>query len=299
MNYLKVSTPFYLVALLTFCNLNSYGQVTVYNNFGQEHNGWNYNYQLGWTISGNNVTAQYGVEQALGFQSEFDGIVSDIWLAISLVPSSTQPDTVIFRLTTNPLGLPPDTSNILEEWILTEFQSWTQWNNPIHLIGNGTSELLAGQSYWLWAIGKETTWCMWCMNEDPDLTAPHTIRRENENWLSISNETAGVFRVDIEIGTDISNPNYENTENNFLHQNYPNPFKNVTNIKYTIEKSDFVNLRIIDINGMEVQTIVSEFQDKGDHTVNFDASMLKQGINFYKLEVGNKIVDVKKLFYQE
>ena len=299
MNHLKISIPIYLVAILTFCNLHSNGQVTVYNNFGQEHNGWNYNYQFGWTISGNNVTAQYGVEQALGFQSDLDGIVSDIWLAISLVPSSTQPDTVIIRLTTNPLGLPPNTSNILEEWILPEFQSWAQWNTPIHLIGNGTSELLAGQAYWLWAIGKETTWCMWCMNEDPALTTTHTIRREDEDWLSISNETAGVFRVDIEIGTDISNPISENQENNLLYQNYPNPFNDVTNIIYSIEKPDFVSLKIININGMVVQTIVSKFQDKGNHVINFDASKLKTGFYFYKLEVGNKVVDVKKLLYQK
>ena len=85
----------------------------------------------------------------------------------------------------------------MEEWTITEFGSWSQWNTPHHLIGNGTSELELGKSYWIWCVAKETTWCMWCMNIDPAFTCPHTIRREGENWLNISNETAAAFRVDV------------------------------------------------------------------------------------------------------
>ncbi len=172
-------------------------QEIAYNNFGPDNGGWDYNYGLGWTIAGNNVATQYGVEQAMGFQSEADGILTDIWLAISYVPISSLADTVIVFLVENPNGLPPDSAYIMEEWTLTDFGSWSQWNTPHHLVGNGTYELESGKSYWLWCIAKETTWCMWCMNIDPTLTCPHTIRREGENWLSISNETASAFRVDV------------------------------------------------------------------------------------------------------
>ena len=197
MNVLKIKR---LLSIITFAIMLfpvAHAQLTVYNNFGPGNGGWDYNYGLGWTIAGNNVSAQYGVEQAMGFQSEADGILTDIWLAISYVPISSPPDTVIVFLAENPNGLPPDSSYIMEEWTLTEFGSWSQWNTPHHLIGNGTSELELGKSYWIWCVAKETTWCMWCMNIDPTLTCPHTLRREGENWLSISNETASAFRVDV------------------------------------------------------------------------------------------------------
>jgi len=157
----------YVGAFLIMLISNVDGQVTVYNNFGAGHEGWDYTYTSGWTISGYDVAQQYGVEQAIGFESTVDGVVSDIWVAISYCNPSSLPDTVVVFLVENPDGLPPDSANILEEWTLAGFGSWSQWNTPFHLEGNGTSYLQEGKSYWLWAIGKETTWTMWCFNETP------------------------------------------------------------------------------------------------------------------------------------
>ena len=87
--------------------------------------------------------------------------------------------------------------DVMEQWVITDFESWYDWSPPHHLVGNGTSYLEEGNSYWLWAVGGETTWCGWCMNEDPYLTCPHTLRREGEDWLPIHDETASAFRVDV------------------------------------------------------------------------------------------------------
>jgi hypothetical protein len=184
------------VYLLLFGSAAS-AQITVYNNFGPGYGGWDYNYGTGWTVAGVNVPTQYGVEQAMGFQATVDGVVTDIWVAFFYVPSSTFPDTVTIRLARNPQGLPPDSADVMEEWILTEFFDWYQWDPPHHLQGNGSSYLEAGANYWLWAIGGETTWCGWCLNVEPALTCPHTLRREGEDWLPIANETASAFRVDV------------------------------------------------------------------------------------------------------
>jgi len=297
MTFQKIIRSLCMVTFLMMLVSVAIGQVTVYNNFGPGHNGWDYTYTTGWTIAGNNVSAQYGVEQAMGFQSTSDGEVTDIWVAISLVPLSTLPDTVIIRLAQNPSGLPPDTSDIMEEWTLTTFGSWSQWNTPHHLQGNGTSQLQEGQSYWLWAIGKETTWCMWCLNEDPGLTAPHTIRRENENWLPVGNETASAFRVDVTPGTGISTPVAGITQAHSLSQNFPNPFNSTTKISYSIAKPDFVNLKIYDLYGKEIQTLVGEFQDTGNYTIDFDAGHLPTGIYLYKLQAGDQLIDIKKMSY--
>jgi hypothetical protein len=172
-------------------------QITVYNNFGPDHDGWDYNYGLGWTVAGEDVPAQYGVEQAFAFVPTASGVVSDIWVAMWYVPLDGGYDEVTVRLARNPDWLPPIEEDVMEEWTITEFEDWSQWSPPHHLIGSGTSVLEEGEPYWLWAIGGETTWCGWCLNIDPALTLPHTLRREGENWLPIGNETASAFRVDV------------------------------------------------------------------------------------------------------
>ena len=186
----------FILPILFLVSVTS-AQQTIYNNFGPGNGGWDYNWGLGWTVAGDSVSAQYGVEQAMGFESTATGLLSDIWVAMWYVPLDPGLDTVTVRLTPFNAGSPPDPGEVLEEWIITDFGSWTQWNTPQHLVSNGTVELQTGQSYWLWASGGQTTWCGWCMNIDPSLTAPHTLRQEGGNWLPISNETASAFRVDL------------------------------------------------------------------------------------------------------
>jgi len=79
-----------------------------------------------------------------------------------------------------------------------------------------------------------------------------------------------------------------------LFQNYPNPVKNSTTIKYQLQNSSNVNLYIFDLQGKVVKTLVNEYQQEGIHEVQFDASNLQNGIYFYKLETG-QYSDIKKL----
>lgn len=80
-----------------------------------------------------------------------------------------------------------------------------------------------------------------------------------------------------------------------LYQNYPNPFNLSTKILYSIPNSDFVTLKIYDVLGVEVKALISDFQNKGMYSINFDASKLSSGIYFYKLQVGNNFVETKKM----
>ncbi len=80
-----------------------------------------------------------------------------------------------------------------------------------------------------------------------------------------------------------------------LFQNYPNPFNPITKISYSISHSNFVSLKIYDIVGKEIKTLVSEVQDANTYSVNFDADKLSSGIYFYKLQVGNNFVETKKM----
>jgi len=69
-----------------------------------------------------------------------------------------------------------------------------------------------------------------------------------------------------------------------LYQNYPNPFNPVTHIRFSLAKEKFVTLKIYDVRGYEVMTLISGHKQTGSHTVLFDASQLSSGLYLYKLE---------------
>lgn len=70
----------------------------------------------------------------------------------------------------------------------------------------------------------------------------------------------------------------------FLFQNYPNPFNPATNIKFDLPKDSYVKLRIYDISGKEVTTLVDGIYTAGKHSIDFDGSNLSSGLYVYKLE---------------
>ncbi|HOJ18982.1 MAG TPA: T9SS type A sorting domain-containing protein [Ignavibacteriaceae bacterium] len=82
--------------------------------------------------------------------------------------------------------------------------------------------------------------------------------------------------------------------NYFLSQNYPNPFNPSTLITYQLPKTSLVTLKVYDILGKEIITLVAEEQTEGSHSVNFNAQNLSTGVYFYQLKAGD-FVSTKKL----
>ncbi|HMS64356.1 MAG TPA: T9SS type A sorting domain-containing protein, partial [Ignavibacteria bacterium] len=72
-----------------------------------------------------------------------------------------------------------------------------------------------------------------------------------------------------------------------LSQNYPNPFNPNTVISYAIGNEGFVLLKVFDMLGKEVMSLVNEKQNAGNYSVNFNGSNLSSGLYYYKLESGN------------
>lgn len=72
-----------------------------------------------------------------------------------------------------------------------------------------------------------------------------------------------------------------------LLQNYPNPFNPSTLISYELPASAFVVLKVFDVRGREIETLVNERQNAGKHSVQFNASNLPTGVYFYKIEAGS------------
>jgi len=71
-----------------------------------------------------------------------------------------------------------------------------------------------------------------------------------------------------------------------LSQNYPNPFNNTTIISYQIPTYEFVTLKIYDLLGNEVKTLINENQKAGYNSIKFSAPEISSGIYFYKLTAG-------------
>ncbi|MBS1552865.1 MAG: FG-GAP repeat protein, partial [Bacteroidetes bacterium] len=79
-----------------------------------------------------------------------------------------------------------------------------------------------------------------------------------------------------------------------LSQNYPNPFNPVTNLEFGIAKLGFVTLKIYDVLGRELITLVNEIKEPGYYKIKFDAGNLASGVYFYRMTAGD-FVAVKKL----
>ncbi len=79
-----------------------------------------------------------------------------------------------------------------------------------------------------------------------------------------------------------------------LFQNYPNPFNPVTTITYQIPKEGLVTLKIYDILGKEVTTLINEEKQAGKYSIDFNASKLSSGVYLYELR-SNKYKSTKKL----
>ena len=102
------------------------------------------------------------------------------------------------------------------------------------------------------------------------------------NYKQITNTIVGV------------NINKNRNYNYFLSANYPNPFNPTTNIKYRIPYREFVALKIYDVLGNEIETLVNEEKPAGSYSVNFNASSLASGIYFYRIKAGS-FVQTKKM----
>jgi len=99
----------------------------------------------------------------------------------------------------------------------------------------------------------------------------------------------GTFSFSNEVMVEIETPKEFS-----LGQNFPNPFNPSTKIKYTIPSDGYVTLKVYDILGNEVSTLVDEFKQAGTFDVTFDGSNLSSGVYYYRLTSG-ELTSTKKL----
>ena len=83
-------------------------------------------------------------------------------------------------------------------------------------------------------------------------------------------------------------------QNYSVSQNYPNPFNPTTKINFALPKQGLVTIKVYDLLGKEVETLVNEVKSAGKYTVDFNGSKLSSGVYFYRIQA-NDFVDVKRM----
>jgi len=86
--------------------------------------------------------------------------------------------------------------------------------------------------------------------------------------------------------------------NYFLEQNYPNPFNPSTQISYGVKEGGFVSLKVYNILGSEIATLVNDFKSAGNYIVDFKGANLSSGVYLYRLSVNN-FVQTRKMILEK
>ncbi|MDX1702605.1 MAG: T9SS type A sorting domain-containing protein, partial [Melioribacteraceae bacterium] len=119
----------------------------------------------------------------------------------------------------------------------------------------------------------------------------YKLTLSTEGTLFLVGREAGLTAFEY---SPLSSFNETQTPNNFeLSQNYPNPFNPSTSIKYSIPRPSNITLKIFDVLGSEVTTLIDKKQPRGNYEVEFDPSAdgveLTSGIYFYRLQAGDYV----------
>jgi enterochelin esterase family protein len=174
---------------------------------------------------------------------------------------------------------------------------WVNNNEALNLIINGPQKDIKWSSIWGSYEGTIRT--------DMRLLRDELITKGYElDWLELpEGHSWGLWRSTIDrilefffpsSATGIEDKKDVQEESFILEQNYPNPFNSSTIINFSIPVSSFVTLKIYDVLGNEIKSIVSEKKTMGSYKVGFDAGEFSSGIYFYKIVAGD-FVQLKKM----
>ena len=111
------------------------------------------------------------------------------------------------------------------------------------------------------------------------------IQNGYELWISCASRGVAVLTVN-NIPVKIADNKLQTIKFN-LDQNYPNPFNPSTNISFDLPENMFVSLKVFDITGREVASLINELRTAGKHKIQFNASVLSSGVYFYRLVVND------------
>ncbi len=183
-----------------------------------------------------------------------------------------------------------------EHWTATSFGLPSSGVMSVAVAGNGHVLAAMGSS---WPYGGHG---VFMSTNNGDTWSPFTEGLTDLNVMSLLvTASGGIFAGTLSEGvfrsagpTDVKQGAEGFPRAFSLEQNYPNPFNPSTNIKWQIPDSRFVTLKVYDLLGREVRTLVNENLQVGSFEVTFDATGLASGTYFYRLQAG-EFVQTRKL----
>jgi hypothetical protein len=201
------------------------------------------------------------------------------------------PLTLIIYVTTTRL---PDTSITVPAgtFLATPFQDTLFVNLPKSVPPLGHVEVPLFQLVYTWYISKGH----WLVKE----LQPSTYYPLNNDTLYnvAKTQLPGFVRL-LESASITSVPDNPTIPREFtLEQNFPNPFNPATDLRFTIADLRFVTLKVFDVLGQEVATLVNKRLSPGSYDVTFDARSLPSGVYFYQLSAGG-VVQTKKMILEK
>ena len=135
--------------------------------------------------------------------------------------------------------------------------------------------------------------CSGIFNENKLNIRYKVIAVDKDEWPSVPSDFVYARGISISQNDNIGLNN--NLPKDYsLYQNYPNPFNPSTNIKYDIPKDNFVSVKIYDVLGREIKTLVNDFKKTGSYIVTFNGSEFASGVYFYRIQAGS-FVSVKRM----
>jgi len=115
---------------------------------------------------------------------------------------------------------------------------------------------------------------------------------KKDNIIVVPNFNSNSVNLVPVLPSPVEDGNIEPTEFN-LFQNYPNPFNPNTKISYRLSVSSFVSLKVYDVLGNEIETLINEIKSAGDYQLDYFANELSSGIYFYSMIAGDFIKTMK------
>ncbi|MBI5215405.1 MAG: T9SS type A sorting domain-containing protein [Ignavibacteriae bacterium] len=153
-----------------------------------------------------------------------------------------------------------------------------QYDN-VGVAGLDSTALIGFQADTIPALGNRSPWSFINRRAAPCSPIPHN---------------GSCFKIRQPNSLDVSSLGNQRPLEFAMIQNYPNPFNPTTNFGLRIANFELVTLKVYDVLGREVATILNEKKEPGEYTIEWDASNVPSGIYFYKMTAG-KFSDVKKL----
>ena len=240
----------------------------------------------------------YNNDVKLMLEVEKDTLLNDGYIYKKLNMYSTEQNSFVLQQE-GYLYLRQDGNKIIEyphNWLVIDFNMVTGdtallYYNNIEI--TGITQVSIKNIFNRWLTNNVYSWIYiyWSYTD----SIGFNVLRHN-GYFFVHNELVGCIIDSIVYGnTILSIMDLIKLPENFkLFQNYPNPFNPTTKINYQVPQTAFVTLKVYDLLGREVATLVNEEKSAGSYEVEFDGSNLSSGIYFYKLQTEN-YSSVKKM----